>query len=132
MAVFADTSFFVAFLIAHDQHAPAAREFAATYSGIYVTTISVLTETGNYLARSRFRTQFSDTIQELRGNPAVEIVAENGELWNRALQLYAARVDKTWSFTDCLSFIVMQDRELTEALTADHHFEQAGFTILLT
>ena len=41
------------------------------------------------------------------------------------------RLDKDWSLTDCISFIVMRRRGLTDALTSDHHFEQAGFTILL-
>jgi predicted nucleic acid-binding protein len=39
--------------------------------------------------------------------------------------------DKEWGLTDCISFVVMQEQGLTDALTADHHFEQAGFTILL-
>jgi len=38
---------------------------------------------------------------------------------------------KEWQLTDCISFIVMEDKEITEALTGDHHFEQAGFTALL-
>ena len=49
----------------------------------------------------------------------------------RRIQLYETRPDKAWSLTDCMSFIVMRDGGLTEALTADHHFEQAGFTVLL-
>ena len=49
----------------------------------------------------------------------------------RGLALYDARPDKQWSLTDCISFLVMQDRRITEALTGDHHFEQAGFTALL-
>ena len=40
-------------------------------------------------------------------------------------------VDKEWSLTDCTSFVVMQEEGLTDALTTDHHFEQAGFTVLL-
>jgi hypothetical protein len=45
--------------------------------------------------------------------------------------LYRQRADKDWSLTDCISFVVMRQRGLTEALTGDHHFEQAGFVALL-
>jgi predicted nucleic acid-binding protein len=130
-SVFADTSFFIAFLVAHDQHFAQAHEFAEAYTRWLVTTTGVLTEAANFLARSRLRKQLVETVDELRTNPHVEVVAESPELWDRAFNLYAARPDKSWSLTDCLSFVVMQDRGLTEALTADRHFEQAGFEILL-
>jgi len=45
--------------------------------------------------------------------------------------LYQNRPDKNWSLTDCISFVVMQEHGITEALTADRHFEQAGFVPLL-
>jgi predicted nucleic acid-binding protein len=45
--------------------------------------------------------------------------------------LYHLRPDKQWSLTDCISFLVMSEEGITEALTADHHFEQAGFVALL-
>ena len=45
----------------------------------------------------------------------------------RGLALYRARPDKAWSLIDCISFMVMTERGITEALTGDHHFEQAGF-----
>ena len=48
-----------------------------------------------------------------------------------ALELYEARPDKTWSLTDCISFLVMQELGLTIAVTTDHHFEQAGYQILM-
>jgi len=48
-----------------------------------------------------------------------------------ALALYARRADKDWSVTDCVSFVVMEEHGLKEALTADHHFAQAGFHTLL-
>lgn len=47
------------------------------------------------------------------------------------MQLYTQRPDKDWSLTDCISFVVMKQHGLTEALTADRHFEQAGFKALL-
>lgn len=47
------------------------------------------------------------------------------------IRLYEQRRDKQWSLTDCISFVVMKREGLTEALTGDHHFEQAGFVALL-
>ena len=67
----------------------------------------------------------------LRIDPEVRIIAVSGELYNKGWNLYAARMDKGWSLTDCISFVVMSDKSLTDALTGDHHFEQAGFNILL-
>jgi predicted nucleic acid-binding protein len=52
-------------------------------------------------------------------------------LLDRGIELFSHRADKAWSLTDCTSFAVMQEEELTDALTTDHHFEQAGFTALL-
>jgi len=45
--------------------------------------------------------------------------------------LYCRREDKNWSLTDCMSFVVMEDEDIEDVLTADHHFEQAGFVALL-
>lgn len=46
--------------------------------------------------------------------------------------LYGNREDKCWSVTDCSSMLLMEDMEITEVLTADHHFEQAGFVVLMS
>ena len=52
-------------------------------------------------------------------------------LFEAGFNLFEARPDKDWSLTDFISFVVMEREGLTEALTGDHHFEQAGFTALL-
>jgi uncharacterized protein len=44
---------------------------------------------------------------------------------------YRNRKDKAWGLTDCISFVVMQDQNLTVALTADRHSVQADFRALL-
>ena len=67
----------------------------------------------------------------LRTNPAAEIVPADDELFEAEVDLYARRPDKEWSLTDCISFVVMAHRGIVEALTGDHHFEQAGFRALL-
>jgi predicted nucleic acid-binding protein len=67
----------------------------------------------------------------LATNPAIEIVPLATDLLERGIDLFARRPDKSWSLTACISFVVMADRGLSEALTGDHHFEQAGFRALL-
>ena len=52
-------------------------------------------------------------------------------LWEGGWELYRNRPDKAWSLTDCISFLVMQQGGLTDALTADEHFRQAGFRAVL-
>ena len=129
--VFADACYYFALLMDQDQYAAAAREFTASYHGKFVTTTAVLTEVGNSLARSPKRSAFIPFVEVLVRSPRVDIRHASLDDWDRATRLYDARPDKAWSLTDCLSFIVMQDRGLTEAMTADRHFEQAGFSILL-
>ena len=76
------------------------------------------------------RAAFVELYRLLEANPVVEVVA--GDLWlPETLRFYEQRPDKAWSLTDGLSFVVMQELGLTEALTGDHHFEQAGFRALL-
>ncbi len=61
----------------------------------------------------------------------VEIVHINESLDEKAWQFLANRLDKQWSLVDAVSFGAMEERDITEALTTDHHFEQAGFVRLL-
>ena len=70
-------------------------------------------------------------MKDLRSSDKVEILTADERLWNEGLQLFADRPDKEWSLTDCISFVAMERESLTEALTGDRHFEQAGFTGLL-
>lgn len=61
--------------------------------------------------------------------PGLEVVPFSQDLLNRSAALFAARPDKAWSLTDCISFTIMQDRGVRLALTGDKHFLQAGFEI---
>jgi uncharacterized protein len=70
-------------------------------------------------------------VPSLRSDPNALIVPASPELFQRGYDLYARRPDKDWSLTDCTSFVVMKEQGLTDALTTDHHFEQAGFQMLL-
>jgi predicted nucleic acid-binding protein len=61
----------------------------------------------------------------------VRIVPVTRNLITRGWDLYTQRPDKEWSLTDCVSFTVMRQLRITEALTGDCHFQQAGFRVLL-
>jgi uncharacterized protein len=63
--------------------------------------------------------------------PRTHIIPLDSRLLQRGLDLFANRPDKNWSLTDCISFVVMQNEGLTQALTGDGHFEQVGFKALL-
>lgn len=130
-SLFADTSFFIAFLNPDDFDHVAAYGYMANHEGQIITTDWVLTELGNYLSRRRNRTRFQPFISDFAADPRIIIDPATHESFEQAIDLYGARPDKNWSMTDCLSFLVMNRRQLTQALTSDHHFEQAGFTILL-
>jgi predicted nucleic acid-binding protein len=70
-------------------------------------------------------------VEDLRNDPTIEIVPVDQALEIAAWQLWKTRLDKDWSLVDCASFVIMQQRGLTEAITTNHHFEQAGFIRLL-
>src|SRR5262249_27894399 len=128
---FADTSLFVAFLNARDDHHDLAVDYLSQDATLLVTTDWVLVELGNFLSRSRTRRRFVPFLHDLRDDRLVEIVSWSAAVFEQALDLYHRRPDKHWSMTDCISFVIMRERRLTDAVTTDHHFVQAGFKILL-
>ncbi len=128
--VFADTFYLLALLNKHDEAHEKALEYSAKI-GKLVTTEWVLTELADGLASSRHRNMFWQTRQELLADADVQVVPLDMQVYEEGIRLYASRADKAWSLTDCISFLVMQREHITEALTGDHHFEQAGFVALL-
>lgn len=128
---FADSSYFYALMMPQAEYHEAAVQFAREPSPSVVTTDYVLIEVANSLRLPRTRALFGLLIRGLSTTPEVEIVACSHELTLRGVQFYLDRSDKEWSLTDCVPFLIMQERGITEALTSDHHFEQAGFVALL-
>jgi uncharacterized protein len=70
-------------------------------------------------------------ISKLHTSSLLDIIHIDRPLYDRSWQLFVARPDKFWSLVDCSGFLIMQERGITEALTTDQHFEQAGFVRLL-
>ena len=132
--VFLDTAYAIALSSANDHfHQRAvvlANELEAAGTRL-VTTHAVLLEIGNALSKQRYRRAAIQLLDALETDPKVEIIPLSAELYTPALQMYRERPDKEWGLTDCVSFIVMEDRGMNEALTTDEHFQQAGFRVLL-
>lgn len=72
-----------------------------------------------------------DFIERVYKTANTKIAAVTRKLVKQALELYGKRLDKAWGLTDCMSFVLMQEEGLSDALTMDHHFDQAGFRIML-
>jgi len=132
--VFLDTSYALALSAPTDLfHARAlglATELKSARARL-VTTRAVLLEIGNALSRQRYRSAATSLLQALESDPSVEVLPLTDELYARALQLYCARPDKDWGLIDCASFVVMSERRISKALTADEHYQQCGFQALL-
>ena len=129
--LFADTFFYLALLNPDDVVHQHASDVSRTLTVSTITTAWVMTEVGDALAGPRQRPLFLGLLDGLESDPTVLIVPPTQDLFNRGVDLFARRPDKRWSLTDCISFVVMREHGLTEALTGDRHFEQAGFRALL-
>jgi hypothetical protein len=133
-AVFVDTNYLVAVLNKRDHLHQKAIQLSTRIQGRrLVSTDFVLIELLRVFARfgAEGRTMASTMVGRMRSNPNCEVVPATRDLLDRARRLYAERPDKQWDLVDCTSCLVMKDRELSEALTADQHFRQMGYVALL-
>ncbi len=130
-SVFADTFHFLALLKTDDPYHQRAVELHRVRWRRIITTDCVLLETGDACCDPADHGDFLALYESIPKDSRFEIVRLSPELLERGVVLFRSRADKNWPLTDCISFVVMRDRELTQALTADRHFEQAGFQPLL-
>jgi uncharacterized protein len=128
--VFADTFYYLAVVNPADIGHAKAVAFAKSATAPMVTTDWVITELADGLCAVTNRPVFARLLAIIRGGSTTVLPFDAG-LMDRGLALFAERPDKDWSLTDCISFVVMQEQGITDALTGDHHFEQAGFVALL-
>jgi hypothetical protein len=133
-SVFLDTSGWLALLHSRDINHKRATEvwFGLGERGYeIVLTDWIVAETGNGLSRTRIRHLFSQAVDRLWSSSMVRVVMIDRALMGKAIDQYRRYSDKSWGLVDCASFVVMQERGVTEAFTRDQHFEQAGFKRLL-
>ena len=128
--IFLDTSFVIALINQRDQYHAQAEALSHRFSNsALLTTGAVLLEIGNALAKE-FRMEAASVIKVLSRSARVEVTEVDSKLVEKGLAVYEKFTDKTWGLVDCISFVVMREWGLTEVLTFDRDFEQAGFTLL--
>lgn len=130
-ATFVDAYYYLALLNPRDAGHYAALDATDRRSGRLVTTQWILTEVGDAFSAVRWRVKFLELLEQLENNRNANVVPVSPELFERGVELFRQRPDKDWPLTDCISFVVMEAEGIDEALTADVHFQQAGFKALL-
>jgi uncharacterized protein len=132
--IFADTNYWVAIIDQRDQHHGMAKLISASLRDIkIISTQEVLGELLTAFSnRGTFwRAQVIMYIQRILQNNTIEIVEQSSMSFVRAFEHYQRRLDKQYSYVDCVAMSTMLDRHITDILTNDHHFEQEGFKVLL-
>lgn len=124
--VFVDTGFWIARFNPNDSLHARATEVAAALGPVrLLTSEMVLTEFLGAPWPAPLRSLAVAAVHKITGNPNVEVVPQTSIQFREAFAVYAGRLDKAWSLTDCASFALMTERDISEALAHDHHFEQA-------
>ena len=131
MKTLIDTSFVVALINKKDEDHEKALELSFNFNRKpTIITDAVLLEIGNSLSR-HFKKECVETIEGFFESEEVEVIRLDESLFNKAFELYKIHADKTWGLVDCISFVVMKEQNITDALTGDKHFTQAGFRALM-
>jgi hypothetical protein len=132
--VFLDSAYAIALAVVDDEHHDAAlalaRRLRSGRARLY-TTWAVLLEIGSGLSKLRYRQAAAAIFDSVAHDPSVEVVPLTSSLMAQGQTLFRDRPDKEWSLADCISFVIMSENGLVDALTTDEHFEQAGFRALL-
>jgi predicted nucleic acid-binding protein len=129
-SIFIDTGYVIALINERDQYHAQAMELARRFAGQpLVITDAVLLEIGNALARS-FKLEATTVIEQFLAADEVTIVHLTPQLFTKGFALYKEYQDKSWSLVDCISIVVMRETNVSQVLSFDRHFTQAGFTVL--
>lgn len=128
---FVDTFYIVALVNRRDEFHEKANELVRYYDKQpLLITDAVLLEIGNSLARN-YKNEAVEIFEEFFISNELEIIRLDETLFNKAFELYKNHTDKSWGLVDCISFVVMKENGVTDALTCDKHFVQAGFRALM-
>jgi predicted nucleic acid-binding protein len=129
--IFVDTLFIVALINKRDQYHQIALNLAEQYENYpLITTDAIFLESGNKLS-ANYRNEVVELIEQFLASDEIDVIRLTSELFDQSLRLYKKHQDKSWGLVDCFSFVVMKQHKLSQALTFDRHFIQAGFQALM-
>ena len=131
IGVFANAFYYIALLNPKDQSHRAALGVTSTIRRPIITTTWVMVEVADAFHLPPKRRWAHHFLERSATETNTQIILAHRYWFDRGMTLHGARPDKDWSLTDWISFAVMAELRLTDALTGDHHFEQAGFRALL-
>lgn len=132
--IFGDTSFFFALVAKRD---PAHRPAVAAYekllrAGARVVTTDYVVDETLTLTKARIDAPTSlALLDRMERSEAIELEMLTGESFLASKRYFRRHSDHGYSFTDCTSFVIMDELEISAALTTDRHFPEAGFQALL-
>jgi uncharacterized protein len=131
--LFLDTNYLVALESSEDMHhAAAITHWRSLLKNLppLVTTSYIFDEAVTFFNSRRQHTKAAEVGNRLLRSGAIDLIYVDESLFYEGWQFLLKHNDKSYSLTDCISFVVMKKRGLKSALTFDHHFNQAGFTTL--
>jgi predicted nucleic acid-binding protein len=129
--IFVDTLFIVALINKRDQYHQIALNLAEQYENCpLITTDAIFLESGNKLS-ANYRNEVVEVIEQFLASDEIDVIRLTSELFDQSLRLYKKHQDKSWGLVDCFSFVVMKQHKVSQALTFDRHFIQAGFQALM-
>src|SRR5258708_3751528 len=132
-SLFLDTGYLIALEVSDDQHHNEAHHHWTKLleSPVsLVTTSYVLDEVVTFLSRKRQHSKAVSVGNNLLTASVIQLIQVDEELFYEGWHYFELHADKTFSLTDCISFVLMKRLEIVEALTFDRHFRQAGFVTL--
>lgn len=134
--IFADTSgwanYFVRTEPFHQEAKQLMQKWYKDRTRVITTNYVLLELVALFISPLRItRQQQIQAIETIKAVEWIEILHIDQTLDDQAWQFLKTRNDKMWSLADCSSFVVMKQRKISQGFTTDHHFEQAGFIMLL-
>jgi len=130
-SIFADTYYWLALINSRDSAHNEAVNLSRSISAPIITSEWVLTEVGDALRKPGNRPVFLRLLRDIANDPQTTVISAEHNWFDQGVALYSVRLDKQWPLTDCISFVIMQSMGITEALTGDSEFVQAGFRKLM-